>query len=407
MNEIKQKVKIITAKDENKAVEILTEMINSSDVKLFEELVNQSDFLFPFIKDNVCKRFEKSLRASNYKNLLSFLNIYSPDYDKTFASAFKVFGNEEIKPIMQDLLQKGSVAQKTYATKFFELSPDLFVVKELIQNAFDEDEFLSLASAFALGILNEQKSYMIALEKLNSDDDFEALKGLSFFVGYIKNPPMEEIFKALKKSNMPENFAGKIACLTPLPILIKDDLENALNVIDNILVGFGEILPLSQVFDFELYDVCCLLSELCNDKLKSRVATVLLRAKSKFEIICGKDEYTFDEDKNTKDELNEIKALLNSFSDGFWNHLKTLVSEELKEDKIRITSALQIIKDFEIKQTIPQILDMIYESDDETLICEGLAVLKQFNAISYTNKEEILSNIQNEIIKAIIESYYS
>lgn len=406
MNELKQKVKHITAKDENKAVEVVSEMINSSDVELFRELVNQSDFLFPFIKDNVCKRFEKSLRASNYKNLLNFLNVYSPDYDRVFVSAFKVFGNDEIKPVMLDLLKNGSVAQKTYATRFYEISPDLFAVKEIINNAFNEDENLAESSAAALGVLNEQKSYLVALEKLNGDDDFEALKGLNFFVNYIKNPPMQDIFNALKKSGMPENFAGKIAYLTPLPTLINENLENALTVIDNILVGFGEILPLSQIFDFELYDVFGMLSELCNSELKSRIATVLLRAKSKFATICGNDEYTFDEDKNTKDELITVEGLLNCFGDGFWTHLKSLVPQELAEEKSRALSALGIIKEFDIKSAVPNILDMIYETDDETLICEGLSALKQFDALSYTDKNEILSEIKNETIKAIIESYY-
>ncbi len=406
MNDIKQKVKNITAKDENKAIEIITEMINSSDVELFKELVNQSDFLFPFIKDNVCKRFEKSLRASNYKNLLNFLNIYSPDYDRIFVSAFRVFGQEEIKPVMLELLKNGTLAQKTYATRFYELSPDLFAVKELINNAFDDDENLADASAAALGKINEQKSYMIALEKLNDSDDFEALKALNFFVSYIKNPPMENIFEALKKSGMPENFAGKIAYLTPLPRLIKEDLENALIVIDNIVTGFGEILPLSQVFDFELYDVFGILSELCSGDLKSRIATVLLRAKSKIATICGNDEYTFDEDKNTKEELKEVFELLNSFGDGFWSHLTSLVPQELKEDKNRISSALEVIKEFDIKSAVPQILDMIYENEDETVICEGLSALKQFEALSYTNKEEIIAELENETIKAIVESYY-
>lgn len=407
MENIKQKVKIITAKDENKAIAKVVEMINSSDVNLFEELVKQSEFLFPFVKDNVCRRFEKSLRASNYKNLLNFLNIYSPDYDRVFASAFKVFGNEEIKPVMLNLLKNGTVAQKTYATRFYEISPDFPAIKELIQNAFADDENLADASAAALGVLNEQKSYLIALEKLNSNDDFEALKGLNFFVSYIKNPPMQEIFEALKKSSMPENFAGKIAYLTPLPTLIKDNLEDALSVIDNILVGFGEILPLSQIFDFELYEVFGMLSELCNGDLKSRVATILLRAKSKFTTICENDEYTFDEDRNTKEELITVEGLLNCFGEGFWTHLKSLVADELKEDKNRALSALSVIKDFGINSSVPQILDMIYENDDETLICEGISALKQFNALSYINKEEITTELKNETIKAIIESYYS
>ncbi|MDO5304039.1 MAG: hypothetical protein Q4E87_00510, partial [bacterium] len=111
-------------------------------------------------------------------------------------------------------------------------------------------------------------------------------------------------------------------------------------------------------------------------------------------------------DKNTKEELITVEGLLNCFGDGFWTHLKSLIANELKEDKTRALSALGVIKDFEIKSSVPQILDMIYENDDETLICEGLSTLKQFDALSYTNKDEILSELKNETIKAIVESYY-
>ena len=86
--------------------------------------------------------------------------------------------------------------------------------------------------------------------------------------------------------------------------------------------------------------------------------------------------------------------------------MKSLVPQELAEEKSRALSALGIIKEFDIKSAVPNILDMIYETDDETLICEGLSALKQFDALSYTDKNEILSEIKNETIKAIIESYY-
>ncbi|MGN0015012.1 MAG: hypothetical protein ACI37T_06295, partial [Candidatus Gastranaerophilaceae bacterium] len=217
MEDLKKEVKIITAKDEKAAVEVIKKMINDSDVELFKELLSQSEYLFPFIKENVSKRFEMSLCGSNYQNIFDFLEYYSPDYDRVFASAIKVFGQDAIKPKMLDLIKNGSAAQKTYAARYYEISPDLFAIRELVSNAFSDDEYLADACAAALGAINEQKSYQTALEKLNSDDDFESLKALNFFVSYIKNPPMPEIFKALERSGMAENFAGKIAYLIPLP----------------------------------------------------------------------------------------------------------------------------------------------------------------------------------------------
>lgn len=49
---------------------------------------------------------------------------------------------------------------------------------------------------------------------------------------------------------------------------------------------------------------------------------------------------------------------------------------------------------------------MIYENQDETIICEGLSALKQFEALSYVNKDDIIPLFTNETLKAIAESYY-
>lgn len=402
-----QEVKKITSKDEKQAVETITAMINNSDTELFQELIEKSEYLFQFIKENVCKRFEMSIRGSNYQNLFSFLKYYSPDYDRVFASAIKVFGGDAIKPKMLDLIKNGTEAEKTYAARYYEISPDLFAIRELIENAFSDNDYLADACAAALGAMNEQKSYQTALEKLSSSDDFEALKGINFFVSYIKNPPMEEIFKTLEKSGMPENFAGKIAYLTPLPVLIQNDLPHALTVIDNIITGFGEILPLAEIFNYELYDVIGMLSEIGQNEFSSQIAAIMLKAEAKFKMLSENDEYTFDEDKNTKEELQEVNKLISSFGKNYFESAKKLVLNELNENKPRILSALSVIKEQNITQSVPEIINMIYESEDETVICEALSALKQFNAIEKTDKDQILSMLSNETLKAIAESYYN
>lgn len=406
MMDYNKNIKTITSKDEQQAINELTQMIDSSNTDLFKELVNQSEYIFPFIKDNICRRFEKSIKASNYKNLINFFNYYSRDYDRIFVSAIKVFGDENIKKYMLELLKTGSNAQKTYAARYFEIEKNYFSAKDLIDNAFSEDEDLADACAAALGVLNEQKSYEIALEKLNSSDEFEKLKGLNFFVNYANNPPMEEIFDALNQSGMPENFAGKIVYLKPLTSLLKEDLENALTVADNILAGIGEILPLSEIFNFEIYDAVEYLSSMPANEYYSQISTVLLRAKLKFNLLSENEEYTFDEDKNTKQEVQAVNKLLNSLGKSFWNNCEQNLILELTKDKRRILSALEIIREKILKKTVPSVIDTIYENDDETIICEGVSTLKTLQALSFLDKEDILSKFQNETLKKITEALF-
>ena len=404
----KDLVKKISGKDEAAALPLVREMLDNSDTELFKELVSQFDYFFPFVKDNVANRFEKSVTASNYKNLYNFTEIYSSDLDKVFATAFKKFGNSDDKAKMLEILKNGSDAAKTYAARYFELSDDNIAADDLIENVFSDNEYLADACAAALGNLNDPKSYNLALSKLNSSDDFEALSGLNFFVSYMKNPPMKEIFQAFKNTGMQENFAGKIAYIKPLPVLLKENADEALAIIDSILNGLGEILPLSEVFNFELYDVLGMLSETVNSEYVSKIAVILLRAKSKFDMICSNEEYTFDEDKNTINELKDIHGLLNSLGEPFMNNMKSEVVKELKkEDKSDIISALQIIGEFEIQSAAPNILDCIYENDDEVVLCEAFAALKKISALYLITKEEALNMFSNANSSAIVENLYN
>ena len=79
----------------------------------------------------------------------------------------------------------------------------------------------------------------------------------------------------------------------------------------------------------------------------------------------------------------------------------------MNSDKSRFLSALAVVKDYEIKDAIPAILDMIYETEDETDICEGLSTLKQLDALSYMPKDEVIPRLSNETIKAVALSYYN
>ena len=408
MENFRDYLKDITAKDETNAQKAAEHMINTADVKLFEELCKKSEFLFDFIKSNVEKRIEKAVNADNYKNILKFFNVYSQDYDELFASILAKYASEELTDDVFELLETGTVAQKTYAAKYFSRIPDTVALEVLQGYAFSDEENLACNSAQALGKMNDDESYNKALTLLESEDDFDKLKGVKFFASYSKNPPLDKIFEAMKASAMPENIAGEIPYIASLVELFNtDSRKNILITLENIVIGLGEILPLSQVFQFELYEMFALLIDTnkSDNKYRSKIAEILLRSLIKFRLLLSSDEYTFDEDKNTKQELSDILKLLESQSEEFWSEQKKFLVEELSHCRHRVVAALEIIKDLELKEATDSIIKLI-DFDNEIVVCEAVSTLKILGNIDKLDKTIVMGKISDQNIKAIVENYW-
>lgn len=406
MDNLQQKIKDLTSKDENKALSVAFEMVNNADVDLYRELVKTSDYLFQFVKDNVARRIDKVVTKENYKNLFSFFDCYSPDYDYVFAEITARYADENVKQHLKVIFENSETSNKIYAARCFEFMPEPSLAKEFLKYAFDENESLASACSAALGAFDDETSYNIALDYLKSEDDFLKIKAMNFFLSYGVIPPIENLIDALANSKMPENIAGKTAYLIPVPEIINENTKFGLNVFNYVLSGLGEILPLSDIFCFEIYNSLSLLLKNDFKEDSSQIAVILLKAKKKFNMFCENDEYTFDEDKSTKDEIRAVCKLLNSFDNDFWNLQMSEVSLELSKSENRQYSALHIIQDFNIKDAVHDIVEMIYETDNQTLICEGVATLKSLNSLVYVNKDDILAGISDNNIKAIIENYF-
>ena len=270
-------LKNLTGKDEAKAIDAASYLIESSDTELFKMLIEKSDFLFDFVRSNVCKRIKKVVNKSNFRNLICFFDEYSSYYDDLFASILASYADEDLTDEMYEILENGTSSQKTYCAKYFSYIPDTVSVELLTQYALCDDESLAYNAAEALGQMNDELSYNNALDALKLEDDFEKLKAVKFFVAYGKNYPVDEIISALKISKIPENIAGQIAYIVSLSDLIKSDNKmDALIVLENILSGLGEILPLSEIFQFELYD---LLNYLTSHGLKSTNLSIFIGEK--------------------------------------------------------------------------------------------------------------------------------
>ena len=384
-------LKKLTGKNKNDYEAVAKHLVDDCDVELFKELVDNDDFLFDFVKNNVAQRLENAVNQNNYQNLIEFLKYYSQSYEDAIVGSLVKYADEDLTDLMLDKFENGCDNEKAYAAKYFAKIQDPLAYEFLRLNSYSDNEFLAQNCAMTLGAWHDEKSFDEAIEKLQNSDDFEKLSAVKFLTAYGDKKAVPKLFEAMKNSTMAENIAGEIPYLVPLYELIKSDYENALLVIIYITNALGEILPLSIVFDFELFEV---FEDLINNHEDSKMAITLLNAKGKFETLTENDEYLFDEDKNTKNEIFDIKKLLNSAKK---KDLEKYVNDELKEDSPFVYTALDFATD---ELAIRELL----KSNNQTLILKTAEVLKSLGNFDETARTVALLKVTDINIKAIIRA---
>lgn len=386
-----EELKKLTGKNKSDYEQAAFHLINDADTDLFAELVEKDAFIFDFIKQNVAQRLANEVNETNYKNLLSFLKYYAPSYEEFIVSALVKYADEDMTDTMLDLLEKGSDNEKIYAAKYFSSVQDPLAVYCLKHNSYSNNEYLSMNCAITLAAMGDKESYNIAIQKLNNGDDFEKLSAVKFLISYGDKSALPVILDIMKQSSMAENIAGEIPYLKNLFELLDEDYGNALLVINHIINGLGEILGLSVVFDFELFEV---FERLINNYNDSKTAIVLLNAKDKFDILTENDEYLFDEDKDTKNEVQDIKKLLNHVNR---KELEKYINEELKEDSPFVYTALEFADDL---YAIRELL----KSNNQTIILKTVEVLKNLGNLDESTKTVALLKVTDNNIKSIIRA---
>ena len=384
-------LKKLTGKNKNDYEAVAKHLIDDCDVELFKELVDNDDFLFDFVKNNVAQRLENAVNQNNYQNLIEFLKYYSQSYEDAIVGSLVKYADEDLTDLMLDKFENGCDNEKAYAAKYFAKIQDPLAYEFLRLNSYSDNEFLAQNCAMTLGAWHDEKSFDEAIEKLQNSDDFEKLSAVKFLTAYGDKKAVPKLFEAMKNSTMAENIAGEIPYLVPLYELIKSDYENTLLAIIYITNALGEILPLSVVFDFELFEV---FEDLINNHEDSKMAITLLNAKGKFETLTENDEYLFDEDKNTKNEIFDIKKLLNSAKK---KDLEKYVNDELKEDSPFVYTALDFATD---ELAIRELL----KSNNQTLILKTAEVLKSLGNFDETARTVALLKVTDINIKAIIRA---
>lgn len=384
-----EKLKKLTGKNPADFEPAAYNLVNNSDIELFSELVEQDDFLFDFVKQNVAKRLEKVCNQSNYLNLLNFLKFYSPSYEDFIVSTLVKYSDKNLTDKMLDIFKNGTIEEKTYCAKYFSLTPNDTATDLLKEYAYNSNTYLSSNCALALANIGDRSLYDKSITMLLSDDDFTKLDAVRFLVSYQDKSAVDEIIKAMMKSSMADNIAGELLYLTDLFSIYNKQKNYGLYVFNAIIEGLGEILNLSQVFDFQLYEF---IEMLIKEPLNSQIATVLLAAQDKFETLTENDEYLFDETKDTKQEILEIKNLLNSIDAA---NLFNLTDNELNQDSLFVFNALEYTENEALVRNL-------LNSSNPTLVLKALEVLKMLEVITPKDKETALNSISDENLRAVI-----
>lgn len=396
-------VKKLTGKNPSEFEFAAAQIVNNSDVETFGALVAQSDFLFDFIKKNVNQRLTNVVNKGNYKNLMSFLTIYSHDYEDFIISSLAKFANEDLTDEMLELLESGTDEQKAYCAKYFSRINDTLALDLLKEYAFAEFDALAINSAEALKAMQDKDSYNLALQKLTSDDEFEQISAVRFLSAYKDENCLSALFEAMKKSSMPENIASEIPYIKSFVELLDTEYKNdTILAVNHIVNGIGEIIMLGQLFDFQLFEV---LQKMISMPVNGAIATVLLNAKLKFDQLTENEEYIFDEDKDTKQEVFEIKNLLNHESEAFWTKQKELFTSELNPQSDFIFSALELVQDLKLTQAFDKLKEFL-KSNNQTIILKTIEVIKHLGKLNEIEKHEVLIKISDDNIKAIIQSLF-
>lgn len=397
----------LTQKDESKAAYAAKALINNKDIEAFKKLSEKSGFLFDFVKNNVRRRIRNAITPQNYKNITAFFTIYDENYADLFADILAEFADEELSDSMFELLEKGSQAEKTYAALYFAYIPDTISKDILEEYAFGRDIQLAANAARALGAMKDENAYQRGLSLLNSQDDFEVMQAVKFLVSYGDKSAVKELLKKLKSSTMSENIAGEIPYLMPvLDMFEQENPEDVLTCFDFILIGLGEILPLSAVFDYEIFETLQYLINLYSNSQNSQIAAILLRAAEKFSTLTSNDEYIFDEQKDVKQEIKAVSELLNAQNDEFWQELQTILPKELNTENQRASAAIEIIRAMEIQTAAEPLVSFVKKSTNEQIIVQALGALKVLGAINKVNSLDILAKITDSTLRAIAASYF-
>ena len=203
----------------------------------------------------------------------------------------------------------------------------------------------------------------------------------------------------MQNSSMSENIAGEITTLFPPFELFNINFRKGSILFKEIISGLGEILPLDNILYYEVpYIVDFLLENIENPDS----VVLLFSLKNKLNLLTQNDEYIFDLDKNTKNEIFNIRKLLNE--QHFWSEKVNELRQYIEDGNPFLYTVLDIVREENIKDFADNVVELT-KLGNETLICEAIYTLKKLGMLNLVDKSAI--KIENQNLRAIAEQHFA
>lgn len=385
-------IKNITSKDIKLSHATIETMIKTKDLNAFKLLCEKSDFIFPFLKERISTDFIKLIKKEDLKVIFDFSKIYCIDFENIIVNSWIKYASEDLTDEILDLFENGTNDQKAYCAKYFSKIQDPLALEYLNKYALNNFEPLKTNCALALSafgdveILNKMKNLIET-----SDDDFEKLNAFNFITTYGGDEQIKYVLQNAFSNPFATNIITNILDLNEINYLknILDE-KTLIRIFQIIIEEYPEDLPLDTCYYWNLIDFIKLIYSFDNNYAKN----ILILAREKFTEFSENDIYTFDFDKNIKAEIKSISQSLNA--------LKLNFDVQNFKNEYELNLILEIIKELKLIDYSDYLANLFAEVQDEKKAQIAL-ILKEFNKINLINKD-ILKTIQNENIKALIES---
>lgn len=404
----------LLGKNRQKSQEAAKKILNTPDIDAWVCLLENSDYIFSYIKEKAGNTLANEITKENSDKVFELFKHHESDWDEYLALGLSRLNDENISNRMLELLNKGSLEEKTYAARYFCLVIHPEARVSLFESSKSYCQQLKSNSAEALGRLGDEDSYNHYLEQLKSTDEWDKIEAAQFLANYGDEDAVIPILEAMENSGMAELIAGEIATLVDIHDLFEKGDEKtrvlALEALDNILSGIPEVWPLRVTLDFKIYECLDKLIELSKetrvDDLAGRYAQILLKAKQKIEMFMNNSQYTYDEEKDILAELDEIHHLLLYENEDYWStQLERLLRELEVEDKKRKLAAISVFSEIEAQQSVSSLIKItLKHNEDEVVISEAIMALAKMGQTSEIDKDMLLSRIKDPNLHAAVEN---
>lgn len=394
-------IKNITSKDIGLSQETIKTLIEDTNIENFKELTKASEFIFPFIKQRIVKDFVTLVNEYDLGTVFEFSKIYSSDFEDLIVDSWVKFACEDLTDEILELFETGTVEQKAYCAKYFSRIQDSLALEFLNKNAKSDFAPLKINCAQALCAFKDKAALnqMMTLV-LESKDEFEKTSAYEFINAYGGENSIKFTVRNALKSPFVSTIITNLLDYSDFETLKKTlNSDEIINIFNVLLDSYPENTSLDTILYYEVYQYLRFIQT-----SKTQYATnTLFLAKTKFEEFQTNEIYSYDLDKNTKQELKRICAYLESLELSPQKMEREI--EEAKNKYLRFDCALEVIKEYKLVQFAPNLSTLVNSRElTPQYLAKTIEVLKELKKTDSIQRR-VIEEITDPNIKALVESY--